>query len=81
MKKKLFFLVSIVATFLMSVSVFADPVPMSTDMAGIIGSSLTGLSGDILAVIAVIVPVALGIWVAIIAARWGIRVLRSLTSG
>jgi len=84
--KKWFFgaIMSLCMILGMTVFAFADTVtPLNStgiNLAEAIGSGLTDMVGEIMAVIAVILPMALMLVGAVIAIRKGISLMRSLVS-
>jgi|GEM_PF-2604762 len=63
-----------------AVTVMANPVTApSIDIGEAIGSGMTAMVGEIFGVIAVIVPIALGLVGVVIAIQKGISLMRSMT--
>jgi hypothetical protein len=78
MKKKMALLLAVVLTVAMSATVFASTG--TVDIADAIGTGMTSMASEIMGVIAVILPIALGIVGAVIAIRKGISLVRGLVS-
>jgi len=86
LKLKVAILAVIAMTMFMSVNVLADVGIDALSGSGInlaesIGTGLNSIVGEVMAIIAVVLPIALTLVGAVIAIRKGIRLMRSLVSG
>ncbi|MCL2456424.1 MAG: hypothetical protein FWD19_02605 [Defluviitaleaceae bacterium] len=73
-----------VLTFAMSIigtiTAFATTPPAAFDTAEIMGGVMTTVVGDIMGVVFVVVPIAMGLVGTIIAIKFGIKFIRRLVS-
>jgi len=77
LKKLGFVMTAALVVALMTVTAFAS-TPTTPDMAELIGTALTGLTTQIFAIIAVVVPAMLVIFGARFAITKGLQIFRSL---
>ena len=64
-----------------STSLFVSASTPTLDVSDAIGAGMTSVAGEIMGVIAVALPIVLGVVGAIIAIRFGINFLRSMFRG
>jgi len=79
--KVMAFFATLLAMFAgLTANVFASTTPPTIDIADSIGSGMTSMVGEIMGVLAVVVPIALGLVGIVIAIRKGISLMRSMVS-
>jgi flagellar biosynthesis protein FliR len=76
-KMKLAMVLAMIMALVAPVTVFASTTP-PIDVASVLGTGMTTVAGEIMGVIAVILPIALGVVGAVIAIRKGIGLMRGL---
>jgi len=77
-KKAVALVLSLMSVAMMHVTAFAATTP-DIDLAGMIGDGMTNIQGQLMGIIAVVVPVVLVIAGLILAIRKGLQIFRSLT--
>ena len=72
---------AVLMTLFMSMTVLASDPVADMDLAGAIGDGVSGMVSEILGILVVVLPIALGLIGMVIAIRKGIKLVRSLVGG